>query len=453
MKTPRTLLAVLIRQRRWRYRDFNHHFRATAEEVLGDEGRNLDCSERTFRRWTGGDLLELPSPAVCRTLERMFRVEAATLFAPPPSQAHAAAAPQLNLEDEIAMTTRDAQNEASAAASTSLSDTTLDQLHDDLTSLAKGYNRKPPLDVFRQASALREEAEEQRTRTQIPAQQQELLIRAGEACALIAAAAFDLGYPDQARTAARAAEGYAETSRFDPLKAYALGTRAFIAYFSDDPTEGARLAQMAQSLTGLGDTARRRLAAIEARAFAYLGDRDSAHQAVTRSHAAGVGRSDDLHDGLEGEFGFTDERLAMSSSSTYLLVQDGPQAEAAALRSLELASRRPVALRSARVVGGAAADLAAARLLRDDLAGAVEALEPLWAVPQDQRSPGLLERISRVHKALASQRYRLALQAGGLREQIQDFAHMSPARQLKPPRLQMPALEGGTTESETDTQR
>ncbi|MCQ8829096.1 DNA-binding protein [Streptomyces malaysiensis] len=425
--TARTLLKVLVDQRRWRYRDFERAFRRAAAQTLDEASRNLTVSEAQFRRWTGGKVQTLPGPEACAVLEHMFGVDAAALFDAPPS---VAPVPAFNLEDEIAMTARDAQSEAADAAAASISDTALDQLRDDVATLARTYSTKAPFDVFKEARRLREDAENARGRTQIPAQSQELLIVAGQACALLATAAFDLGSLDGARRLCRSAALYGETARFDPLRAFAGGTLAYIAYFQEQPAEATRLARHAQVFTGLGDVARRRLAAIEARAFGYLGDPVSAQRALDASQADGQGVTDDLHDDVAGEFGFTVERLAMSNSSTCLLLGDGGQAEAAAVRALKLAAARPAALRSARVVGGAAADLAAARLLRGDLDGAADALERVWVVPRDQRATGLLTRTARVRHALTGQRYRGAALAGELGERIEDFTRMSAQHQL-----------------------
>ncbi|WP_435208279.1 DNA-binding protein [Streptomyces sp. bgisy034] len=384
-------------------------------------------SEAQFRRWTAGRVQTLPGPEACTVLEHMFGVDAAALFEAPPS---VAPTPAFNLEDEILMTAHDAQSEAAEAAAASISDTTLDQLRDDVVTLAREYGTKAPFDVFKRARELREEAETQRGRTQVPAQSQDLLIVAGQACALLGTAAFDLGSLGGAKRLCRSAALYGETARFDPLRAFAGGTLAYIAYFQDQPTEAAREARQAQMFTGLGDIARRRLAAIEARAFGHLGDAASAQRALDAAQADGQGATDDLHDGVAGEFGFTVERVAMSNSSTCLLLGDGDQAEAAATRALELAARRPAAQRSARVIGGAAADLAAARLLRGDLDGAAEALERVWVVPRDQRATGLLTRAARVRRALAAAPFRGAQLAGELGERIEDFTRLSAQRQL-----------------------
>ncbi len=435
-----TLLKVLVEQRHWRYVDFERCFRRTATQILNGSARNLTVSESQFRRWTSGKVKTQPGPDTCLVLEHMFSVEATVLFGPPPSSD--TPAPAFNLEDEIDMTARDAHSKASQAAAESISDTSLDQLRDDVASLAREYGSTPTYEVFRKARELREQAETERDRTQVPAQQQELLIVARQACALLSTAAFDLGSLDGAKRLSRSAALYGETARFDPLRAFAGGTLSYIAYFTGRPTEAAQLARSARAFPGLGDVAQRRLAAIEARAFGHLRDAASAQTALDASYEEGTGRTDDLHDGVAGEFGFSAERLAMSNSSTCLLLGDGDQAEAAALRALELAHSRPAALRPARVIGGASADLATARLLRGDLDGAAEALEAVWTVRRDQRATGLLARTARVRRALTVGRFRATPLTVELGERIEHFTRLSAAHQLGTGTGPLPALEG-----------
>ncbi len=255
-EAPTTLLKVLIQQRHWAYRDFLEHFENIAQRL---NVRNLTVSEAQFRRWTAGKLRGLPSTDARRVLEEMFGVAAVQLFQAPSPETPA---PAHNLEAEINMTARDAHNEAGEAASASISDTTVDQLRDDVHALAHHYHVLPPCEVLRTARGLREAIEQQRDRTQVPIQQQELLILAGQACAILSTAAFDLGSLDNATRLARSAALYGETARFEPLRAFAGGTLAYIAYFSGRPAESAQLARRAAMFPGLGDVARRRLAAI-----------------------------------------------------------------------------------------------------------------------------------------------------------------------------------------------
>ncbi|MFE7757895.1 DNA-binding protein [Streptomyces sp. NPDC057418] len=419
-ETPRTVLKALVERRRWTYREFRENFESAGQRI---GVKNLTVSEAQFRRWTSGKIQGLPAAEACRVLEDMFGVDVEQLFrAPSPD----APAPAYNLEAEIDMTARDAQNEAGAAASASISDTAVEQLREDVHRLARRYAVLPPFEVLRAARTLREEIEQHRDRTQVPIQQQELLILAGQACAILATAAFDLGSFEGATRLARSAALYGETARFEPLRAYAGGTLAYIAYFSGRPAEAAQYARRAAMLPGLGDVARRRLAAIEARAYGHLGDTSSAQRALTISTEAGDGTLDDLHDGVGGEFGFSEERLAMSNGSTCLLLGDGRQAEAAALKALELVSSRPPATRSLPVVGGAAADLATARLMRGDLDGAAQALTDVWDVPSEQRATGLLARAQQVRRTLTNPRFREAALATEVGDRLEHFARSAP---------------------------
>ncbi len=440
MSAPQTLLKVLVMQRHWRYTDFENHFNRAAARVINKGGRNPTVSESQFRRWTSGKVRTLPGPDACRVLEDLFGVEAAALLAPPP--AAEASVPAYDLEDEIAMTARDAQNEAGTAAAATISETTLDQLRDDVATLAHRYNGTSAFDVFRAARGLREQAEQLRERTAVPAQQQDLLIIAGQACTLLSVAAFDLGSLDGATRLSRSAALYGETARFEPLRAFAGGILAYIAYFSGRPADAARLARAAQGLGGIGDVARRRLSAIEARAFGYLGDPVSAQRALDASFRHDTGAVDDLHDGVGGEFGFSQERLAMSNGSTCLLLGDGEQAETTARGALALVEAKPVGIRSMPVMGGAATDLAAARLLRDDLDGAADALTTLWTVPIEHRVTGLLVRTARVRRALTVERFRGAVVASELGERIEDFTRLSAQAQLGTGQGTLQALEG-----------
>ncbi|MFJ4990376.1 DNA-binding protein [Streptomyces sp. NPDC088732] len=427
---PETLLKLLCDKGNLGAEDFVELFDKTAAEVVGKGNRNPTCSIRTAFRWKSGRTRpEALSADTRRVLQAMFARDAAALLAPPPP-AEDPSAPAFNLEHEIDMTAREAHDDASETAAASVSDTSLDQLTDDVASLACVYASLPAIEVFRRGRTLQEELHNQRDRTQIPAQQQRLLVLTGQTMALLAAAAFNLGSFDNARRLARAADLYGESSRFEPLRAYADGMLAYIAYFTGMPAEAVSKARRAQAHGGLGDTARRRLRAIEARAHGYLGDTDSARQALRLSLDTESGARDDLHDGIGGEFGFTDERLAMSNSSTALLIHDAGQAEQSARRALALVNGKPQAARSAHVLGGAAADLAMARLLANDVEGAADALTLLWDIPPEQRVTGILVRTGQIQHFLARPAYRASILPRQLRDRVEEFTRTASTHQL-----------------------
>lgn len=428
---PRTLLAKLCDRDNITFRRFDRLFTQTGIRLFGHNPNNPTCGETQFRRWTGGKLAGLPGPETCQILEAMWPgYTAEQLFAPPP--ADDPKAPAFDLEERVQMTAREAHDGADATAAASISDNTVDELRDQVVSLARCYHTMPAAKAYEAADDLRREVERQRDRTQIPVQQQALMILNGQVAALLAVAAFDLGYFPSARTLARTAAVYGESTRFTPLQAYADGTLAYIAYHSGEPNEALTKAKRALSYGGLGDVAQRRLHAIAARAYAHLGDVTSARHAMQLSQEGGLDRRDDLHDGVGGEFGFPAERLAMSNSTSALLLGDAEQAEAEATRALALLGERTQNDQSTDVRAGAAADLAQARLLRDNVDGAADALTPIWAVPPDQRSTGIVVRTARIGRHLARPHFHGAQLPKELREQIEEFTRVSPPYRLGP---------------------
>ncbi|WEO93029.1 DNA-binding protein [Streptomyces sp. FXJ1.172] len=360
------------------------------------------------------------SPDTRRVLEAMFGRRVPDLFAPPLLDPHA---PAFDLEQEVDMTARDAQDDAGATAAASISDTNLDQLADDAVTLARDYASIAPIQAFQRGQALQLQLQDQRDRTQVPAQQQRLLELLGQTTALLATSAFNLGAFEPARRLARSADLYGETARFEPLRAYCDGILAYIAYFTGMPGEAVSKARRAQTYGGLGDVARRRLLAIEARAHGYLGDIEAARRALRLSEEAESGARDRLHDDVAGEFGFSTERLAMSSSSTALLIHDAALAEQAARKALALIEQRPAETRSAHVLGSASADLAMARLLDNDVEAACEALAPVWAIPADQRVTGVLVRAGQIQHYLTQPTFRGSTVPCELRDRVEDFTH------------------------------
>ncbi|MFG2563343.1 DNA-binding protein [Streptomyces sp. NPDC048496] len=429
---PRTLLKVLIDQRQWTWAIFEREFAKAADKVIDRGAQNPTVGETQYRRWTSGQLKGLPSPDACRVLQEMFHVEASKLFAPPPESTNPDV-PTFDLEAEISMTAREAQDDAGAAAASSVSDLTVDQLRDDLHALARSYSNQSARDVWQRAKELREQAENDRDRTAVPAQQQTLLILAGQASALLSTAAFDLGSFDSAKRLARTAALYGETARYEPLRAYAAGSLAYIAYYSGEQSQAPVHVRHALTYGGLGDVAVRRLHSIEARAYGHLGDTDSARRALSMSEEAGTDATDELHDTVGGEFGFTDERLAMSNASTALLLGDGRAAEASARRALELVAARPARDRSTAVFGKAAADLAMARLLSNDLEGAAEALEALLSITSTHRATGLVARAMDLRRALTQRHLQGTALAADLGERLEEFTRLPGQRQLVPP--------------------
>lgn len=428
---PETLLAKLCEQDGLTYRRFSKRFTDAGIRLYGARSANPTCGERQFRRWTGGKLTDLPGNETCQILEAMWPGRTAEqLFAPPP--ADDPQAPPFDLEEQVLMSAREAHESAGMTAAASISDHTIDDLRDRVADLARSYHALPALTAWTHGDELRREIERHRDRTQAPIQQQSLMILNGETAALLAVAAFDLGYFPSARTLARTAAVFGESTRFTPLQAYADGTMAYIAYHSGEANEAVSKARRALSYGGLGDVAQRRIHAIAARAYVHTGDVDSARNSIRLASELSLDTRDDLHDAVGGEFGFSDERLAMSTSTTALLMGDATQAETEAGRALALLAQRPQDEQSTHVRASASADLAFARLHGNDVDGAADALTAMWDVPAEQRNTGIVVRVARIGRHLARPQYHGSQLPTELRERIEEFTRVSPPYRLGP---------------------
>ncbi|WP_405824318.1 hypothetical protein OG705_29415 [Streptomyces sp. NBC_00838] len=321
---------------------------------------------------------------------------------------------------ELDMTARDAAEYAEEHASRVLPDISLDQLESDVHGLAVKYQAMPPADVFREGRHLLELAQGKLKRTQRPRQQERLYHAAGCTAALLSAVAFDLASTANSATFARTAVIYGENIEHGPLQAYAYGVLAYLANWAGEPREAIRHIQKAKALAGLGATATTRLAVIEGRAHAHLGDQRTVEAAIRTARDTNSTDRDDIHDDIGGEFAFPHARVAMSNATSYLLAGNATGGEQAAQQALLLLAEMPIAERSPLTLAQAQVDLARALILRGELDGAAETLIPALDLPQDRMAAGLLERLAEARRELSRPGLADARQAVELAERIAD---------------------------------
>lgn len=436
----RTVLFLLVTRRGIRpYRAFSEEYSRVAQQLRG-EGCEVapPPGARHYERLLAvGGVKTAPHGPTARVLERMFQRPIGDLLrsaAEEPTDERedsvlASSPPVLN-ESDLLMTARDAASHSGEAAALRLDELTLDQLHDDLVQLSREYGRKAPAEVFQEAHSLLQQAQVNLERTRSPEQHTSLYYAASQASALLAAVSFDLGALAPAVSFARSAAQYGKTIDHGPVQAYAYGMLAFMAFWDGRPSESVRMAKAAQQFGGLGDTARRRLYAIEARAHGHLRNDDQARRSIMAALEQTGGRRDELHDDIGGEFGFDAARTAMSHATTCLLLRDAEGAEEFATRALTLLGDRPKTEAPIVVSGPASIDLARARLMRSELEGAQEALAPVFRVPPSWRGSGMMERMTAARIELTRPEFRGASAALALAEQIEEFSALSPARRL-----------------------
>jgi tetratricopeptide (TPR) repeat protein len=384
-----------------------------------------------------GGVKTAPYASTARVLEAMFQLPVGDLLRPAsdileiePESSTRAPSPHVLDESELLMTARDAASHAGEAASLHLDEMTLDQLHDELVLLSRKYGHTAPSEVYTEAHGLLNRAQVLLERTRSPEQHTRLYYAAAQASALLAAVCFDLGALVPAVSFARSSAQYGKTINNGPVQAYAYGMMAFMAFWDSRPNEAVRLAKTAQQFGGLGDTARRRLYSIEARAHGHLRNTEQAERAIREALEQSSGRRDELHDDIGGEFSFDAARTAMSNATTCLLLRDAEGAEEFATRALTLLSACPQGEQPIMVSGPAAVDLARSRLLRNEVEGAREALTPVFQVPPNWRGSGMMERLTAARIELTRPEFRSMPAALSLADQIEDFSALSPARRL-----------------------
>lgn len=196
-------------------------------------------------------------------------------------------------------------------------------------------------------------------------------------------------------------------------------------FWTARPRRAASLADAALETAPVG-TARARLHSVRARSLALIGARQEVRAALDAAadelQCAG---DDPFLDEIGGELGFDHARRALCAGTSFVALGDGEQAETEATAALALFGEWPE--RSRFVAGelGARVDLATARTLRGDLAGAEDALVEVFALDPERRTETVIRRLTNLGRVLGSARYRDAVEAGRIGDAIEDFTARS----------------------------
>ncbi|MGH3824686.1 MAG: hypothetical protein ACRDRA_17910 [Pseudonocardiaceae bacterium] len=434
---PRTRLEQLVRQSRRTRAEFQKDFIRASEQL----NERLEVSTRQVARWMVGDLDGLPHPASCRVLEQMFGESAERLFGPPDPASRAAVTTvgmtepvpfsgalveDLAVQREVAMAASESARFGQFAEQSNVGPHTLEQFRADLVRIVTIYPNRPVYPLFVELRTLRNRAFELLEGRQHPEQSRELYLMAGVLCGVLANASFDLGWLPAAETQARTAFLCAELAGNNALRAWIRGTQSLVAYWDERPRAAVELAADGWRYVPEAGTARVRLASIEARAYARLGDRHGTESALARAEQA----RDEMR-GADDPGGMLAFPLAKQSyyAATARLWLGGKdshiEAERDAAHAVELYESDPPEQRRLGELCLARLDLAAARLGRDDLDGTAEQLQDVLAIAGQRRIESVSRRLNQVGRALRRPKYQTCALALNLHDQIRSFAHAS----------------------------
>jgi len=357
-----------------------------------------------------------PAPDLVRTWE---------CAVPPPGQVviaceilasrMAGAGPE-NDADQVASAAREAEAEQSWLL-TEPGPQSIDSLWDGSLEIARAANRSA-LDTFNSCRRVRCNALQLAKQTHKPGALSDLYVITGQATALMASTAFDLGRWDESATLARSAVSYAALVGNASLQAWTLGLAALLANWRNEPDTALRHFRQGMQVTPAG-TPRARLKYIAARSYALLGDASSVAHVVgeaRRDQAGADQHRDSLCEETGGEFAFGRGRAEACAAAAWLDLGQGREAKEAAQRALSDLTALPPGRQPVSQVTGARIDLATACLILGELDEAEATLGHVFAIPSSLNNVSLSGRLERARKHLASPCWRgdpAARQLGG----------------------------------------
>jgi hypothetical protein len=412
-------------------------------------GEDAALSPRTFRRWLTGDVQTQPRPAQRRVARIYWGFAMEHLLAPaPPEILHAparlsvpgdaaVAIAQLpeeifadtaslspHVERQLSMATRRAARFTSFAESRNIGAETIDQLRDQLGELARASIRDPLNTIVGELIETQDTIFTLLEGKQRPGETRNLYLLAGIASGLLAKTSHDLGHAHDAMTQARTVYVCAENADHHGLRAFARSMQSLIAYWAGRPQEAARYAQsgaeIAAQTTG---SISAWLPALEARAWAQLGDSTEARRAIARAESQRGRIEPDELDGIGGilTFPLAKQRYYAAGALVYL---DGEEAHggAEALAALELYENDRNTERSYGDEAGARAELAISHVRDGDIDGAYEAIVPVFDLVPERRNNGIIASVMRVHTALRAPKFATSPIARNTRDEIEHFS-------------------------------
>ena len=279
----------------------------------------------------------------------------------------------------------------------------VDSLWGESVEIARAANRSA-LEVLGVSRRIRGHALELAQQTRRPGALSDLYVIAGQATALMASTAFDLGRWDASAVLARSAVSYATFVGNSSLQAWTLGLAALLANWRNEPDTALRHFHHGIQVAPPG-TPKVRLRHIAARSYALLGDSGSAGQVVdqARRDQDEAGRhSDLLCEETGGEFAFGPARAEACAAAAWLDLGHGREAKDAAQRALNDLTALPASRQPVSQVTGVRIDLASACLLQRERDEAEEALRQVFAIPSPLRNSSLSGRLARAREALAA---------------------------------------------------
>ncbi|MFF3786345.1 helix-turn-helix domain-containing protein [Streptomyces sp. NPDC001933] len=272
-------------------------------------------------------------------------------------------------------------------AASSLDHGTTDRLRNTIADIATDYVHAPIESVFLRLLSMRDELFGHLRGTQKPDETKELLFLAGTTCLLMAHASQNLGDEGSAHAQIKTAWTLADRANHNGLKAWTRGTAALIAEWSSHPHSAVNHTKGALEYAPTGES-RIRIAAIQARAAARIGNRDLALSSLSALRLAREQHPDPGTHQLErfgGILSFPAAKQAYYIGGTYTLLGNYKEAENHARTAITAYETGPAHERSYGDEALARLDIVTSRIAGNELDGAAEEFTKILEMPHQLR--------------------------------------------------------------------
>ncbi len=427
---PRTVLEHLLWQEDHTYEEIAARF----ERVAAELGERATLSPRHLRRLASGERSGT-APGTRRVLRVMFGRPAEHLLSPwrAGSQIAGRSRPdpaELLPEDDRQVLVAAADRAHAFVfelSKSNVSGESMDQLHDTVAALAASYQRQAPSSIIADLVTAQERLFSLlEGRQQVP-NTRSLLLLAGVSSGILAKISHDLADPHTALTQSRTAYLCADNADHNGMRAWIRGLQSLITYWAGRYHDAVRYAQHGAQFAARG-TSGVWLPMCEARAWAALGNEAETMAAIRRGEANREFTQPDEIDDIGGlcTFSHTRQKYYSADALAWLpaLATGGEDYAQQAVTAYQDTSASDWAFGDA---AGSATDLAIARIRRQEIDGAVSALEPVLALPPKQRINGVVTSVNHVYTVLINTPASPA--ARDLQERIEDFS-ATPLRAL-----------------------
>ena len=409
---PRTLLEHLIRTGDHTYAETVREF----ERTSGELGESATITTRHLHRLASGDRSRT-TPATRRVLQSMYGRPIEALLGP--WQPEISPTPTTPTDREMLAMAADRARTFTLAARSNLTGEGMDQLHDDVAQLAAAYPRSPLGDVLGPLVQGQDTLFTLLEGRQPPAYTRRLLLLSGIVSGLLAKSSHDMGDPHAALTQSRTAYLCADQADHPGMQAWIRGLQSLVAYWAGRPHDAVRYAQQGAAL-GARSTTAVWLPVSEARAWATLGNATETRAAIERAERAWDQVQGDELDELGGICTFSRARqLYYAADALAWLPSEAETAESYATAAVTAYADTSAPEWAFGDSAGSSCDLAVARVMRGEIAGAAEALRPVLDLPSAQRINGIVSSVQHVHRALTTAPR--SAEATDLQEQIEMF--------------------------------